>query len=84
MHGFFNVFGGAMLGYAHDFSNEQMQEVIKEEDSDHFSFTDTGFQWRDFEVTTEDIEELREVALISFGSCSFDEPREDLQKLDLL
>ena len=84
MHGFFNVFGGAMLGYAHDFSDEQMQEVIKEEDSDHFSFTDTGFQWKGYEVTTEDIQELREVALISFGSCSFDEPREDLQKLDLL
>lgn len=84
MHGFLNVFGGAMLGYAHDFSADQMAEVIKEEDADHFSFTDSGFRWKDYEVSTEEIEELREVALISFGSCSFDEPREDLQKLELL
>lgn len=84
MHGFINVFGGAMLGYAHDFSTDQMTEVVKEEDTEHFSFTDSGFQWKDYEVSTEDIEELREVALISFGSCSFDEPREDLQKLELL
>ncbi|MDZ7659945.1 hypothetical protein [Fodinibius sp.] len=84
MHGFFNVFGGAMLGYAHDFSTEQMIEVLKEEDTEHFSFTDSGFRWKEYEVSTEDIEELREVALISFGSCSFDEPREDLQKLGLL
>lgn len=84
MHGFINVFGGAMLGYAHDFSDELMRDVIKEEDSEHFSFTDTGFHWKDYEVTTHEIEELREVALISFGSCSFDEPRQDLQKLGLL
>lgn len=84
MHGFFNVFGGAMLGYAHDFSDNKMQNVIKEEDSEHFSFTDSGFRWKDYEVTTKEIEELREVALISFGSCSFDEPREDLQQLGLL
>jgi hypothetical protein len=84
MHGFFNVFGGAMLGYAYDFSDEEMQGVIKEEDSDQFSFTDTGFRWKEYEVSTKDIEELRKVALISFGSCSFDEPREALQQLGLL
>ena len=84
MHGFLNVFGGAMLGYAHDFSTDQIAEVIKEEDKEHFSFTDSGFRWKDYEVSTEDIEELREVALISFGSCSFDEPRDDLQQLGLL
>lgn len=84
MHGFLNVFGGAMLGYAHDFIEQQMEEVIKEEDSEHFSFTETGFRWKDYEVSTQEIEELREVAVTSFGSCSFDEPREDLQKLGLL
>lgn len=84
MHGFFNVFGGAMLGYAHDFSDEQMQKVIKEEDREQFIFTDSGFRWKDYEVSTEEIKELRDVALTSFGSCSFDEPREDLQRLGLL
>lgn len=84
MHGFINVFGGAMLGYAHDFSNEQMIAVLEEEDTEQFSFTDSGFRWKDYEVPTEDIEELREVALISFGSCSFNEPRKDLRKIGLL
>lgn len=84
MHGFINVFGGAMLGYAHDFSTKKVNEVLEEEDTDQFSFTDSGFRWKEYEVSTQDIEELREVALISFGSCSFDEPREDLQQLGLL
>ena len=84
MYGFFNIFGGAMLGYAHDFSDDKMQEIVREEDAEHFSFTDTGFRWKDYEISTQEIKELREVAVTSFGSCSFDEPREDLQKLGLL
>lgn len=84
MHGFFNVFGGAMLGYAHDLNNEQMQEILKEEDPDHFFFTEETFGWREMEISKHEIAELREVALTSFGSCSFDEPREDLRRLKLL
>lgn len=84
MHGFFNVFGGAMLSYAHDFSDEELLEILNEEDADHFSFTDNEFLWKDLKISTEEITELRETALISFGSCSFNEPREDLQQLGLL
>lgn len=84
MHGFFNVFGGAMLSYAHDLTDDELAAIVREEDPEHFSFTDEGFHWKDLTVSTHELSELREVALISFGSCSFDEPREDLQKLELL
>ncbi len=84
MHGFLNVFGGAMLSYAHDLTDEELIEILRDEDYDHFTFTEEAFQWRDLSVFTGEIRELREVALISFGSCSFDEPREDLQKMGLL
>lgn len=84
MHGYFNIFGGAMLGYAYNLSDEVLAEVIREQDPEHFSFTDEGFHWKDMTVSTEEIAELREVALISFGSCNFDEPREDLKKLGLV
>lgn len=84
MHGFFNVFGGALLAYAYDLNNEELSEIISEEDPDHFSFTNEHFSWKDLSISTEDIRELREVAVTSFGSCSFEEPIEDLQKLNLL
>lgn len=84
MHGFFNVFGGAMLGYAHDLREDELIEIIRDEDPEHFQFTDEGFLWRDLMVFTGEIKELREVAVLSFGSCSFDEPREDLQQMGLL
>lgn len=84
MHGFFNVFGGAMLSCVHDLSDEELTDIIREEDPEHFKFTEEGFWWDDLMVPTKEISELRKVALISFGSCSFDEPREDLEQLDLL
>lgn len=84
MHGFLNVFGGAMLSYAHDLTDDELSQILQEEDPDHFTFDEKYFSWEDLEITTDEIAELRDVALISFGSCSFDEPREDLQRLDLL
>jgi len=84
MHGFFNVFGGALLAYVHDLNNEELEEILQEEDPDQFSFSDESFYWKDLSVSAEDITELREVAVTSFGSCSFEEPLEDLQKLNLV
>lgn len=83
MHGFFNVFGGAMLGYAHNLNADELDEILNEEDAEQFSFTDEAFSWKNYSIHTQDIQSLREVALLSFGSCSFDEPREDLKKLNL-
>ncbi|MGK7371706.1 MAG: hypothetical protein ACNS64_15950 [Candidatus Halalkalibacterium sp. M3_1C_030] len=84
MHGFFNVFGGALLAFAHDLGNNELEEILKEEDPDQFSFTEESFMWRDLSISADDIRELREVAIISFGSCSFEEPLEDLKSLKLL
>lgn len=84
MYGFFNVFGGAMLAYANDLGEEELSEILKEEDPEQFGFADEAFTWKDLSISTDEIRELREIALISFGSCSFDEPREDLHKMNLL
>lgn len=84
MHGFFNVFGGAMLSYAHDLSRDQLAEILSEEDADHFTFSDNEFCWKEYAISVDEIRQLRDVALISFGSCSFDEPREDLEQLGLM
>ncbi len=83
MHGFFNVFGGAMLGYAHDLNASELENILNEEDAEQFSFTDENFSWKEYSISTEEIAALRETALLSYGSCSFEEPIEDLQKLNL-
>lgn len=84
MHGFINVFGGAMLAWAHDLTDDELIEILIEEDSEKFAFEDELFSWNDYSISTEKIVTLRETALISYGSCSFDEPREDLHNLGLI
>lgn len=84
MHGFFNVFGGAMLAHANDIGIKKLEEIIKDENPDSFQFSENKFSWNNYSVSTDEIKKLRKNVLLSYGSCSFDEPREDLQKLGLL
>lgn len=84
MHGFLNVFGAGVLAHARGLSAEQLRPIIEEEDPAAFQFDDTGFQWRDLRASIEEITAARQRAVISFGSCSFDEPRDDLRALGFL
>jgi hypothetical protein len=83
MHGFLNVFGAGVLAAANGISQDLVQFILDDEDPASFSFLDDIFEWRGLHATTADIERIRH-QVTSFGSCSFDEPREDLQKLSFL
>src|SRR2546423_5717714 len=83
MHGFLNVLGAGVLALEHDWTEKQIAEMLDEEDPAAFSFTDDFFAWRDWRVGTERIAVHREL-VTSLGSCSFDEPRDDLRALKLL
>jgi hypothetical protein len=83
MHGFLNVLGAGVLALEHDWTEKQIAEMLDDEDPASFSFTDDSLAWRDYSVATERIVGHREL-VTSFGSCSFDEPRDDLRALKLL
>jgi hypothetical protein len=84
MHGFLNVFlatGFAQEGYR----PELLEEVLEEEFEEVFVFDDNGVSWqKEYSLTNKQLITLREKNIISFGSCSFDEPIEDLQEIGLL
>lgn len=84
MHGFVNVFGGAVLAAAHGFDAATMCHLLEDGDADHFRFTDDGLAWNDLAAPVATIDAVRETFALSFGSCSFDEPREDLRRLGWL
>jgi len=84
MHGFINVFVAGVLAHARGLSAEQLQPIIEDEDASHFVFAEESLRWRDYEATTAEIREARKNFVTSFGSCSFDEPREDLRVLGWL
>lgn len=83
MHGFLNVFGAGVLAEAHGLSQAQIQAILEDENPANFTFDENGFVWRDLRVVTSEITKSRPFAT-SFGSCSFDEPREDLRNLGML
>jgi hypothetical protein len=83
MHGFLNVLGAGVLSAEHHWEEAQMVEMLEDQQAADFEFHDTVFAWRDWEVTLDRIKARRKF-VTSFGSCSFDEPREDLRALNLL
>lgn len=84
MHGFLNVFFATTIGRCEGLDAEGIEAILSDEDPSHFVFTDSGIEWKGLKATiTEFIRDRRHLAL-SIGSCSFDEPRQDLRKLGWL
>ena len=83
MHGFLNVIGAAVLAAEHQWDTDQAVTMLDDEDPRSFSFTDDVFAWRDWKIDVERLQYRRKFVR-SFGSCSFDEPRDDLRALNLL
>jgi hypothetical protein len=83
MHGFLNVFlAAAFLRAGTNF--ELAVELMDEQSVDAFQFDSTGVVWRGNRLDLNDTLAARSNFAISFGSCSFAEPVEDLQALRLL
>jgi hypothetical protein len=83
MHGFLNVLGAGILAAEHRWDEAQTIAMLEDEDAAVFSFEETVFAWREWEIAIDRIKARRKF-VTSFGSCSFDEPREDLRALNLL
>ncbi len=83
MHGFLNVLGAGVLAAQHRWNEEQTTEMLEDEAREGFAFDDDVFRWREWTVSSDQIRTHRKV-VTSFGSCSFDDPREDLRGFALL
>ena len=83
MHGFLNVLGAAVLAAEHKWDEEQTSRMLEDEDKDSFCFDGEFFAWRKWRIDVKRLEARRRF-VTSFGSCSFDEPREDLRALGFL
>lgn len=84
IHGFLNVFCAATLAHAAAFEFHDILAVIEELDANAFQFSDEYLSWNDADASVDEIVIVRRNGAISFGSCSFDEPREDLRALRLM
>lgn len=83
MHGFLNVFAAGIMAYTNNLDEAELLEVLNEEDPYEFVFTENGLEWHDIHVSNPEIKGSRDGFVLSYGSCSFDEPIEDLKTMEL-
>src|SRR5690606_18447116 len=76
MFGYLNVFLAAALLHGGG-SEADATELLEETRLGAFSFSDHGVSWDGYRFTLDDLAESRRLAL-GVGSCSFDEPLDDL------
>jgi hypothetical protein len=83
MYGFLNVYLATAFLCAGE--NETVaRAVLEERGTDAFQFDDAGVEWRGHRVGLDEINQSKQFAMKSFGSCSFREPLDDLTALGLL
>jgi hypothetical protein len=58
--------------------------LLDEESSAAFRFTDESVSWREQSLSIAQLADARQSFCLSFGSCSFEEPVQDLRALKLL
>lgn len=81
MHGFVNLFLAAALLYDGAIDSHHAERLLRDGDASNYRFEDRLAHWLTAEIDSESIEAVRHHFAISFGSCSFEEPLDDLRQL---
>ncbi len=80
MYGFLNVFLAAAL-VARGESDTTVLEVLEESNPRAFEFSDDAIRWKEHSIDVPFLREVRSAVAVSFGSCSFREPVDELSRL---
>jgi hypothetical protein len=83
MHGFVNVFVAAAFAW-YGMDLESLLKILEETDPAKFEFDNHQLRWRASHLSTDQLHAARIDFAHSFGSCSFEEPLEDLRNLGWL
>lgn len=79
MYGFLNVFAAATVARVKKASPAEIAAILSETRLDRFSFSEQGMKVAGIEIDATHIARVRESFALSFGSCSFEEPVQELQ-----
>jgi hypothetical protein len=83
MFGFLNLFIAAAL-LRSGLNLEVAEQVLEESNPSAFQVEENAIGWREHKLSLSDLKQLRQQVLISFGSCSFTEPLDELKALHFL
>ncbi|GAC1393037.1 MAG: hypothetical protein NVSMB31_11880 [Vulcanimicrobiaceae bacterium] len=83
MHGFLNLLA-ATLFIRDGAGDQEVIDILEERDEAAFTLASDTFTWRERSASLHQIEVGRSSGLMSYGSCSVEEPVEDLIALKML
>ncbi|MCG8689272.1 MAG: hypothetical protein MI892_30650 [Desulfobacterales bacterium] len=83
-YGFINVFTASLLGFSSQLSDKEIKACLMDQKMNNFDFDDTKLSWNGHSIPSDRIKQLRGEKITSFGSCSFEEPLNDLKSLSFL
>jgi len=83
MHGFLNVFIAAAI-LQEGATLEEATELLEEQDSHKIVIDEVTIRWKSWELSIKSLANLRKRFLAGFGSCSVDDPINDLAVLNLI
>lgn len=83
MHGFLNLFLSTAF-MRQSLNNPFVHKLMADGDASNFQFDADGAQWSGNRINLQHLQLTRTRNAVSFGSCSFTEPIEDLQQLGFL
>ena len=97
MHGFINTFGAGIFATTFPKPKNSQEKykmfillshMIDDQNAENFNFNNNSMIWKvgddrdtQFEIDVEKIENARKKGMISYGSCSFQDPIDDLTQL---
>lgn len=84
MHGFLNLLAAAAFGAAHNLRPSGLERVLAEEDPGVFEVTADELRVNGLHASADEIAAARRHLFVSYGSCSWREPVEDLRELGVL
>jgi hypothetical protein len=84
MHGFLNVFIAAAMVQEYRLVAGEVGKILEETDARKFVIDAESIAWGPGRIGIERIEHTRELFALSYGSCSFDEPVQELKALGLI
>lgn len=83
-HGFLNVAVAACLGHAFGLDAATVAPILSSEDPQAFRVTAEEVAWAELAVDEGAVRDARLQSFVGYGSCSVDEPVEDLRALGIL
>jgi hypothetical protein len=83
-HGFLNLLAAAVFAHAEGLGEEELTALLAEEDPAAFALDPDRLQVHGHRAGPAEIAAARAELFVAYGSCSFDEPVEDLTALGIL